>query len=174
MITLEKHFTSGEGGFSTSPRIYEQVKRNERAAIYRRSVKNTGDLEGFEVFRIKIEPKGKRIFKKVLEDDIEHYPSVGEFGKCAWFVMTLERAEEIFQSIITKDNVEKSEPEKADVSIIIPSGEFTVSELAEKNSMDYAKAAIFVKEAVGTGSVKFVREERRAAKGKASKIYIKV
>lgn len=50
-------------------------------------------------------------------------------------------------------------------------GEFTVSELAEKNGVQYPTAFNFLKGALESKSVKFLREERRAAKGKPSKIF---
>jgi len=171
MKKLDIEFVSGDGGFSQDPRVYKQVDRSDSVGIYSRTLSN-GRLEGFEVFNIAIKPKGSCIFDKVLEDDEEQYPSTGKFGVNAWFCMTEKRAREIFEEL-TKDAAEKKKP-SVKVEMVIPEGEWTVGEFAEKNSIEYPKAFLFVKAEVEKGSVKFIREEQRNTKGKKSKIYAKV
>lgn len=169
MIKLETTFVSGEGGFSQDPLTYTQLKRTEKVAIYERS--RNGSVKDYEVFFIKVDPKGKKIFQQVLEDDREKYPSNNSFGFTAWSfnskVAAMRRYEQLCKEVDAPEEEEEEKP------LIIPDTEFTVGELAEKNNTNYPTAFLFVKAAVENGSVKFLREERRAAKGKASKIYAK-
>jgi hypothetical protein len=168
MIKLELEFTNGDGGFSTSPRTYKQLDRNDAAAIYSRTIKENDKSEGFEVFKIKVKKKGTVIFKRTLEDDEEQYPSAEtHFGKSAWHIMDETKARTTFERL-KKEAVEVDEPVKV---LTVPVGEFTVTELATKNSVEYLEASLWVKAAVVAGSVKFVKAEQRQAKGKKSNIY---
>jgi hypothetical protein len=152
------------------------VNRNPKVAIYKRTVKSSGQVEGYEVFKVNYEEKGK-VYKfpngttRTLEDDKEKYPASSQFGMSAWSTMTYERACQIFDRL-TAEAAEKANP-SVKAAIVIPDGEFTVGELAEKNKIDYAPAFLFIKAALVEGSVKFLREEKRNARGKASKIYTK-
>jgi hypothetical protein len=170
MIKLEKTFVSGEGGFSTNPLTYTQVTRTDNTAIYERS--RNGVPYDYEVFRIKILPKGTKVFQTITEDDQEKYPGSSQFGFIAWSfnhrVAAMKRYEELNKEV--DDLANEIEEESV---VAIPSKEFTVGEFADQNGMTYANAFVFVKGAVASGSVKFVREERRNVKGKASKIYTK-
>lgn len=169
MIKLETTFVSGEGGFSTDPLTYTQLARTENTAIYERS--RSGSVKDYEVFRIKILAKGTKIFDAITEDDQEKYPGTSQFGFIAWSFNQRLAAMKRYEQL-SKDDADKAaealEPKK---ELLIPVKEFTVGEFAEANGMTYANAFIFVKGALEKGSVKFVREERRQAKGKASKIY---
>jgi len=177
MIKLEEKFVSGEGGFSSNPLTYTQLARTETTAIYERS--RDGEPKDYEVFRIKILPKGTQVFKTITEDDQEKYPSSSQFGFSAWSFhgkfgkkAAFDRYEELKKEAADKLIADEEEvEEKKDLTI--PVNEFTVGEFAEKNDMSYANAFVFIKGALENGSVKFVREERRQAKGKASKIYAK-
>lgn len=175
MIKLEEQFTSGDGGFSTDPLNYKQLKRTETVALYERSRRN--HILDYEVFVIKIDPKGK-VNKfpggviKVNPDDKEKYPSSGQWGKIAWSCSNLTRANERFDELVKNANLAMEEPTD-EVEFIIPTEEFTTAEFANKNEIMYPIAALFIKANVELGKIKFLREERRNAKGKASKIYIK-
>lgn len=195
MIKLQTEFVSGNGGFSQNPLTYKQLKRTETVALYERSFE--GKVKDYEVFRIKVLPKGAQIFNAVNPDDLEQYPGASSFGKWAWSISSLKRAEEVFEELtrtpeqIAADEAAEETEEQAEIAttsdapkrrgrvagpkptIIIPAIEFTVGELAEQNHVQYPIAFLFVQEAVKGGSVKFIREERRHAKGKASKIYAK-
>lgn len=186
MIELEKQFVSGAGGLSTAPRLYTQVKRTAKVAMYHRTIESNGKHEGYEVFMVDVIPKGKvsefpdavnkagktiEGVKKISEDDEEHYPSCGQFGIIAWFVITPERADQLFDELNAEVEAKLNPaPEKL---ILVPDTEFTIGEFAKTNAIDYPHAFLFIKEAVANNSVKFVREERRAARGKPSKIYVK-
>lgn len=170
MIKLQEKFVSGEGGFSSDPLTYTQVARTENTAIYERS--RNGKVKDYEVFRIKILPKGTQVFQTVTEDDEEKYPSTSQFGISAWSYQN-KRAALFCYEELNKEAAKNDTPENATSSVIIPDVEFTVGEFADKNSLSYANAFVFIKSAVADGSVKFVREERRNVKGKPSKIYAK-
>lgn len=58
--------------------------------------------------------------------------------------------------------------------LMIPEGDFSTKDLAEKNVVEYIAASLFIKASVANGTVKFSREERRAAKGPMTKLYTKV
>jgi hypothetical protein len=169
MIKLETKFVSGDGGFSQDPLTYTQIKRTDTVALYERS--RDGRAMDFEVFIVKVDPKGKQIFATVLEDDREKYPSSGVFGFSAWSCINLEQAMVHYDRLI-KEQSNPQEPAAKQV-LIIPDGEFTLGELAEKNNVQYSVAFLFNKAALEAGSVRYLREERRNAKGKPSKIYAK-
>jgi hypothetical protein len=82
MKTLQKQFESGDGGFSANPLTYRQINRTNTVAMYERS--REGKILDYEVFLVKVKKKGTRIFKQILDDDVEHYPSNEQFGKIAW------------------------------------------------------------------------------------------
>lgn len=168
MITLEKQFVSGEGGFSSDILTYTQIARTETTAIYERS--RGGQVRDYEVFNIKILPKGTQIFKQTTEDDQEKYPSTSQFGISAWSINNRERAMQKYEAL----NMVQTTGVKTPKILLIPVGEFTVTEYAEQNQINYINASLQVKLDVENNVIKFVREERRHAKGKMSKIYAKV
>jgi hypothetical protein len=103
MKTLQTEFISGDGGFSANPLTYKQLARNQNYAIYERS--RDGEVKDYEVFKIRILPKGHKIFAKILEDDEEQYPSTGQFGVSAWSFggkFGLERAMNRYKSLNNK------------------------------------------------------------------------
>jgi len=170
MIKLQEKFISGEGGFSADPLTYTQLARTDTTAIYERS--RNGKVKDYEVFRIKILPKGTQIFQKITEDDEEKYPATSQFGFSAWSYQNKAAAMLCYDEL-SKEAVTAEETSETPSSVIIPNVEFTVGEFAEKNSLTYANAFVFIKNALTDGSVKFLREERRNVKGKPSKIYAK-
>jgi hypothetical protein len=190
MIKLQESFISGEGGFSYAPLTYTQLQRTEKTALYQRS--RDGKPFDYEVFLIKIDPKGKMIFKKMVEEDTEKYPSNEQFGRIAWSFRHKAAAETMFQKISNPassveieigtdaETEESSEtiavaeiaPKKETV-ITVPDIEFSVGELAEQNKIQYPIVFLFVKAEVAKGTIVFVRDERRHAKGRATKIYRK-
>lgn len=165
MIKLETTFVSGAGGFSSEPLTYKQVKRNEKAAIYERSRNEI--IKDYEVFLIKISPKGKQIFDTVLEDDTENYPSTNQFGHSAWSCLTLKAATDRFNRIC--------EPEKEIEAkeLALPKKEFTTSDFAKLNSLSYSEAYISMKSLIEQKKIKFIREKNmnKDGRGKASKFY---
>ena len=67
--------------------------------------------------------------------------------------------------VAVKERAKRGAP-KADLTI--PVGEFSIGELAEKNQVDYNHANLFIK---SSPSIQFVREERRNARGKMTKLF---
>ena len=169
MKKLDVEFTSGDGGFSASPLIYKQLARTENVALYERS--RDGKVFDYEVFKIKILPKGTQIFKMTTEEDQEKYPSTGQFGGIAFSITTKSRALARYEELCKQAKDATEEPSEPEDSTIMPETEFTVGEFALANGIEYPKAFLTIKAALEAGSVKFVREERRNARGKASKIY---
>lgn len=176
MIKLEVKFVSGEGGFASDPLTYTQLKRTDKVALYERS--RDGKVKDYEVFFIKVDPKGKvqkfpNGVTKVLEDDREKYATSSQFGFIAWSFNSLGAAERRFEELCKEANTPEEEEEESK-ELTIPVGEFTVGEFASKNDVNYATAFLFIKDAVDNKkTIKFLREERRAAKGKPSKIFSK-
>jgi hypothetical protein len=187
MIEVEKEFVSGDGGFSANPLTYKQLQRSGTVALYERS--RDGKIKDYEVIIIKMDPKGKvqkfpDIVKKdengkeisripgsvkVLEDDTEKYPTSSQWGHLAWSFHALGGAEDKFDSVVKSETA----PEEKEVKLTLPDGEFTTTELATYNKVPYPSAANFVKKSLAAKTIKLLRTEQRAAKGKESNIYIK-
>jgi len=170
MIQLEAQFTSGVDGFSANPLTYTQLARTQRAAIYERS--RDGKPKDYEVFIIKVDLKGKQIFQQVLEDDRERYPTASQFGFIAWSFNNKDVAFERFKEL----NEELNAPEESKVEkiIVIPSGEFSVAQLADHNKVSYIEASAFVKENLDK-TIKFVRQfKKEGQRGKPANFYTKI
>ena len=175
MITLETNFTSGVGGFSQEPLTYKQVAREGLIAVYERS--RDGKVKDYETIRIKIVPRGTSIFNAPPSvDDVENYPSTGTWGKQGFSFYNQEAALNKMTQLLqdTADDLEETEHPTEKKGMVIPPVPFTVGELAESSGVNYVTAFNFVKLAVGENKIKFLREERRATRGKPSKIYQKV
>lgn len=201
MLTLEQAEPTFESNAnSTGLHKFEMVKRGtttdgKNVYIYRRVLK-TGKIFGFEVFVAKFIKAGTVLkfpggVEKTITEDTEQYATKTDFGKRAWFCSSLERAETRFKQLIeiqhnTTENEEESEVEtdgtsgvrgrpKADRPVLtLPVAEFSIKELAEQNKVDYSVAFIFAKEMETAGKIKRTREERRAARGKATQLFSKV
>jgi hypothetical protein len=171
MIKLETEFVSGVDGYSQSPGplTYKQLQRTDTVALYQRNYAD-GRIKDFEVFRIKILPKGTKVFETITEDDQEKYPGASQFGFSAWSLINLSHAivkyNEICQVVVDKTLAAESKKE-----FIIPVQEFTTGEFAEINSVNYITASNFIKSSVNAGKIIFLRDEQRNAKGKPSKIF---
>lgn len=176
MIKLDTQFVSAAGGFGNDPLTYNQIARTDKIALYERS--RDGKIVDYEVFQIKITPKG-RINKfpngttSVVEDDTEMYPGSSAFGRSAWSFGGKPGALTRFQKLCS-ESVETTEESVATQALTVPVMKFTVGEFAESNKVDYTTAYLAIKSMLVNGSVKLIGEERRNAKGKASKIFAKV
>lgn len=159
-----------------------------------------GQIFGFEVFVPSITKAGTvqkfpNGTTRTIDEDMENYPGASVFGRSAFFCQSLERADGRFATMMGQE-IEEAEPvaaaEKYSIAVIestpvapkhrgrpkvdrptllFPVGEFSVKELAEQNKVDYPVAFLFLKEKEAAGLVEFTREERRAAKGKATKLF---
>jgi hypothetical protein len=170
------------------------------AALYRRTQKN-GQPGGYEVFIIKVVKAGTPLpGGGMVEESYEQYPTANRFGKIAWAPGGLNRATEIYENLVKglkpcdeaddvpgENNDEPlTEPAVTRVpgqrgrakgirpQLTVPVMEFSVKELAVANKVDYPIAFTFIKEAIEGNTIKLVRTERRAARGKETNIYAKV
>ena len=176
MITLEKTFVSGEGGYSQNPLTYTLISRTEKVALYQRTYSD-GRVKDCEVFRVKILPKGTQVFKTVTVDDEEKYAITSQFGISAWSYTgkgALAAAKQKYNELCQTEDDSVNEVEKPETTFLIPVGEFSTAEFAETNNIQYPIAFLWLKEAQVTGTVKFSREERRNARGKATKLFVEV
>lgn len=174
MIKLETTFVSSAGGFVNEPLTYNQVTRSDKAAVYVRS--RNGMIKDYEAFEIKVDPKGKVLkfpngVSKTIEDDTEKYPSTGQFGFIAWSYKNKGAAMAKFEELNKKESAPDSVNQSKD--LLIPVMEFTVGECAEFNKVEYPIAAVFVREALATNKIKFLRTERKGNAKRPSNIYTK-
>lgn len=171
MKMLETSFVSGDGGFAADVLNYQQVIRSDKAAVYCRSRNNL--IKDYEVFKIRIFPKGHKIFQQILEDDEERYPSTGQFGISAWSYRNKTAAIQHFEFL----NKEASKIVTVSVqteNLIIPDKAFSINEFAESNNIEYSNAFLFIKDAIKKNLIRFARQERRNARGKMTNIFEKV
>lgn len=176
MITLQKEFKSGAGGIAGMR--YVQLFRTDKVAMYKRIYPITNKTE-YEVFFIKIRPKGTNIFNVITTDDEEIYPSISSFGKIAWCLNDYHRALVKYKKLCLQTDIplddEGNEIETPKIkSFVIPNNDFSTHDLADFNNIEYSKAALFLKECIFTNKVKFLREERRNGGLRPTKIYSKV
>lgn len=180
MITLQTEFVSGEGGFSSNPLTYRQVKRTNDVAMYARH--RAGNVSDFEIFKIKVVPKGTVIFQTTLEDDTEHYPNSSEFGRIAWTSNNLIAALNMFDKLVSgqdttssMESAQQLEPTPKPLGKVadlkIPDVPFSTQELAGFNNVQYPVAHTFIKYGLQEGKIKFLRNEHRNAKGKGTNIF---
>lgn len=193
-LPLERVWT-GDGRGQSDAVTHIQIKRTDKVALY--SVTNKrGVIAGYEVFIVTIVEAGTPLpGGGQVEESYERYPSANQFGRIAWAPASLSQAERIYNGLLegkkpcdlevetnsskdtdsdTNDEPKAKREKKPLPTLTIPVMEFTIKELAEQNKVEYPIAFQTVKLWEGENKVKFVREERRATKGKASKIYAKV
>ena len=195
MLTLEQDAREFETNANqTGLQQFLMLKRGtnpegKNVYIYQRAHaegQNLGKIAGFEVVVPNIKkagtyplPNGKSI---TYAEDFEEYPGASLFGKKAWFCANLQRAEERFQQLISvkveePEDIEPAKPKTPKVAkapLKLLHGEFSVTELADKNRVSYPVAFNFVKDQVAAGVIKPTRTERRAVKGKETQLYAKI
>lgn len=198
LLPIEKVWT-GDGLGASDAVTLKQIKRTppdapHPAALYERWHKS-GRLQGYETFIIKIVKAGTpQQGGGFVEEDYEVYPRFRSFGRIAWAPSSKAHAEKIYNNLVegkrpcdVGNEVEDDDTDTADepqtvnvikvqkptVDLTLPDGEFSTKELAEKNGVDYSIAYLFVKAGLAENKVKPTREERRAARGKATQLYAK-
>lgn len=173
LLQLEKRWC-GDGFGDSYARIFKQLKRNDKVALYARVVESSGNTEGYEVFHVKMRLKGQTLPGGLFEqEDREVYPSAGSFGKTAWQIIDLNRANSKFDEL-TKEEIDKvaHEAEEAENPSVNPGTSlFSTQEYADKNNIAYPIAYLTIKAAVEAGKMKFVKSERRNVKGKETKLF---
>lgn len=198
MRTLEAvKIWTGDGLGQSSAVTLTQLKRTDKVALYQRTMKN-GRPQGYEVFMVNVVEAGTPLpGGGVVEESYEQYPTANRFGRTAWAPSSLGHAEEIYTNLVKglkpcDIGEETDEDETSETPAVprvpgqrgrvkgerprltVPVMEFTVKELAELNKVEYPVAFTFIKEATAANTIKFVRTERRNAKGKESSIYAKI
>jgi hypothetical protein len=176
MITLpqEKRWTGDSFGDNYA-RLFKQLKRNDKVALYARVVEDSGTIEGYEVFHIKMRLKGQALPGGLFEEeDREVYPSAGSFGKSAWQIDNLIRAEQRFDELTQQEIDKTANEDEAENSSVSPGLLFSTQEYADKNNIAYPIAYLTIKAAVESGKMKFIKSERRNAKGKETKLFAMV
>lgn len=103
-LEIDKVWT-GDGFGQADAVLLHQIKREGNCAIYSTSkVKTPAKISGYEVFRFKTILKGTPLpGGVVVEQSYEQYPGSGMFGKSAWNVHSLRRAEEVFDELLKED-----------------------------------------------------------------------
>lgn len=169
-----------------------QIRRNENFAIYKRE--SSGKFNSYEVIRISIKkagtyplPGGKTI---TYTEDQEEYATTSMWGKNGWSTTSLERANDIFDRLTagrslhddpeigklsSEEVVEvlsvKPERKSGELPVIqIPSGEFTMLDIAVLNNMERTRIYPTVRQYVELGKIKELRRESRG-KGKPTVIF---
>jgi hypothetical protein len=139
---------------------FKQVKRNDFAAIYHRF-----DMEGkpleFEVFAVK-KAGGTTVFGRYYEP-YEQYPGAAAFGRTAWSVNSIQRAQQIFEEItagkglrkqgqvtdkpvlvkLKKVKGVKGRPRVARPELVLPRKQFCMKELLAVNT-GYTQPVLYI------------------------------
>ena len=177
ILPTSKRWT-GDGYGDNYARIFRQLKRNDKVALYARVVESSGHTEGYEVFHIKMRLKGQALPGGLFEqEDREVYPAAGSFGKTAWMTNDLLRAEQHFEEL-TKEETDKvigddedKDNETSSVKIDPNIPLFSTQEYATSKGIAYPIAYLTIKAAVESGKMKYVKSERRNVKGKETKLF---
>lgn len=202
MIELPKEKRWTGDGWASNPRLLTQVKRSQHNAIYQVAEEKTGRVTGFEVFKIRILPKGTKVFDTVTVDDEEKYPTAEQFGRTAWSANSMPQAELIYKRLESGEHptgtienepepvgpvtdepepdVEtvkrgRGRPSKGKPNIKLPKGEFKMQDVADLNGMEKANVYVIVQEFIATGKVKETRRVSTPGKrGRATVMYEEV
>lgn len=111
-LEIDKVWT-GDGFGQAEAILLHQVKREGNVAIYSFSkVKTPAKIQCWEVFRFKTVLKGTPLpGNVVVEQTYEQYPGSNMFGRSAWSVGSLGRAEEIFDELVKEDKEKTAQAE---------------------------------------------------------------
>lgn len=200
MILLEKEFETNAN--FTGLQTFRQIKQGTRQVTSRRTKETrsqnvyiyvrikTGKVFGYEVIipHVKkagiyaLPPKGsgKTI---TYEEDFEEYPGASVFGSQAWFCINEANADDQFDLVINgpkeqpvkvQSAPKKEKPISHEASHIqIPGSEFSIGDLANQTGIGYSLVYVWAKNEIEKGTIRFVRKERRAAKGKLTSVFAK-
>ena len=171
---------------------HRQIWRNGDFAVFHKlaisgPIRPTSHDAGFETVIISRHDGYERGGVKM--EPAETYPSHEQWGTKGWSYGTLYAAEVRFEKLlrgefgdteepsVTEDKPQPEQkrtrrPKGEPIILSVPDTDFSIKDLAELNKVDYSVAFLWAKEAIDK-EIQFLREERRAAKGKPSKIYAK-
>lgn len=108
-------------------------------------------------------------YPKLLDAEIKFAQLL---NKATPYVVESPDSEVVSDSSVTSDEPRRGRPRVAHPMLSIPSGEFSVQELADHNKVAYVNAYLFVNKE-HPELVKLVRMEQRAARGRKTSIYTK-
>lgn len=193
MKTLETQFVSGEGGYSAEPLTYKQIARKQNFAVYERSRNNI--VKDYETIIIKTLKAGTQIFKQILAEDEERYPSTSQWGHYAWSFnnrqAALNKLNQLFQNKNTpvepKTTIQaltptikksKGRPKTQRPNLVFPTHQdgFTMKQLLAINSQwTQPLAYIEIKKLSTTGSIiEIKRTKSSSGRGRAAITYQKI
>lgn len=172
MKILEKQFICNAD--LCGDHTFTQVRKDNGVAIYQRT-NGDGKLVGYEVFVVKTRKKGDKLpGGNVEKEDRECYPGAAAFGKTAWFVMSLDRAQEHFDRLVDKlGNAQTKTKKQVVETVIFPKNrDFTVKMMVTELKVPrrYIRRAIkqmlVTKELIEVGKIK-----SESGKGQPSVVY---
>lgn len=170
-------------------RTKETLPTGKTCYIYER-IWTAGPAKGksfaFEIFIPSVKKAGEYKLPNngsiTYDEDFEEYPGATKFGRsalcCKTFQAALNRLEEWKKNAdlvaeAAEDEPERDEsvefdptvkrrgrPRKAKVALVIPTGNFSVQQLADTNSVKYINAYLFLKQELQAGRIKFEFKER--------------
>lgn len=179
---LQREFVSNDN--KCGDQLFSQVKRTGNVCIYKRTRLN-GTVHGYEVFTVKTVKAGTAFPNgKSVEKDYEQYPGASSFGRTAWAPSSLERAEEIFDSLLNdKNDAQTDSPEEGSSPEVVPvkeaispvvEGEFSKKSFAIAQGVSDAKAYQMIQELIERGEVKESRRVSTGGRGRPMVLYVKV
>jgi hypothetical protein len=104
-LLLEKDFEKGQYR-------YQQIKRDDKRAIYSQTYKPANKIVGYEVFRIRIGNEFTFPGTTTVCPSKEQYPSNESFGGCAWSYCTLKAAGKKYDELLNFQPKTKRERKK--------------------------------------------------------------
>lgn len=159
---LEKEFTKWQFTF-------REIKREKDIAIYEQTRTSDGEFCSYEVIKVRTHDGYEIADNKI--DPAEMYPSNELWGTYGFTLPTLKLANKKFEELKTKtfENEESISGVTNQFILELPSGEFTVKDLAK----EYDKSVSYIYTQLKKRSdVEVVREEG-GGRGKPTKIYKK-
>ena len=174
MIKLDVTFESGEGGFSQAPLTYKQVVRNDRFAVYERS--REGKVRDYEVIKIQLQKAGQQIFKQIIKEDTERYPSSSQWGFSAWSFRDKAAALNRFDTLTKEDTAGDEAPSKEATVVLPDKAAFSMKDLLATNpKIAQSRLYVALQKLIKAGKVtKSGTVEREGVGGKAAILYSEV
>lgn len=158
---------------------FVQVKRNDNVAIYHRKDMNESDI-GYEVFEIRKVFAGSPLpGGNIVQESYEGYPGAKSFGKNAYFTLTLERANVLFDEInqkISEKLMDDYKPKRGrkkatKPSVQVPDGEFSVKMLMTQTGMTQPQLQPILKQWLNDAVVVVKRKIKSEGRGRPSFVY---
>ncbi|MDO8609276.1 MAG: hypothetical protein Q7R95_01890 [bacterium] len=170
---------------------FKKVFREDNLCIY--SMAKGEKIISFEAFLTKVNPAYE--ISGVTIGASENFPSDSQVGvshtafSCDSLEKAHERLAQIKQRRFNLDNPEikvekpiydgpkrtRGRKKGPEVIYNIPDNkDFSVKDLAEFNNISYANAFVFIQSSLEKGIIKFERDERRASRGKTTRIFKKI